>query len=45
MTKEGLRLRESFRGRLVSDAGALATLSESQIKDLRNLLQMALTQN
>ncbi|MDQ3251004.1 MAG: MarR family transcriptional regulator [Actinomycetota bacterium] len=44
MTEEGLRLREDFRGRLVGDAGALASMSDSQIKDLRNLLQMALAQ-
>lgn len=42
VTEEGVRLREDFRDRLVGDAGALASLSKSQVEDLRNLLQTAL---
>lgn len=42
MTGEGSRLREDFQSRLVGDAGALASLSGSQIEELRNLLQITL---
>ncbi len=42
MTGEGERLRADFRKRLVGDAGVLAALGESQIEDLRNLLEIAL---
>jgi DNA-binding MarR family transcriptional regulator len=45
ITEEGRRLRDGFRGRLVGDAGALGALSQSQVKELRDLLQVALTQN
>lgn len=45
VTEDGLRLREDFRHRLVGDAGALASLSDSQVLDLRNLLQAALAQD
>ena len=42
LTGEGLRLREDFQRRLVGDAGALASLSDSQLHELRNLLRTAL---
>lgn len=45
LTEEGLRLQSDFRRRLVGDAGALAPLSDSQIKALRNLLQIALARD
>lgn len=45
ITEEGLRLREDFRDRLVADAGALGSLSDSQVEDLRNLLQVALARD
>lgn len=45
MTEDGLRLREDFRRRLAGDTGALAGLNESQIEELRNLLQAALAQS
>jgi DNA-binding MarR family transcriptional regulator len=41
-TDEGLRLREDFQHRLVGDAGPLGALSDSQVRDLRDLLQTAL---
>lgn len=45
VTEDGLRLRENFRRRLAGDAGALASLSDSQVLNLRNLLQVALAQD
>ncbi len=41
MTEEGARLREGFQRRLESAAGPLAPLSESQMRELRNLLKAA----
>jgi DNA-binding MarR family transcriptional regulator len=45
MTEEGSRLRSDFQRRLAGDPGALATLNDSQIKDLHNLLKTALAQD
>ncbi len=45
MTEEGARLRENFRCRLESEAGSLASLSDSQLRELRDLLQAALAQD
>lgn len=45
MTEEGACLRENFRRRLESEAGSLASLSDSQLRELRDLLQAALAQD
>jgi DNA-binding MarR family transcriptional regulator len=45
VTEEGSRLRSDFQQRLAADAGALATLNDSQIKALHNLLKTALAQD
>ncbi len=42
VTREGSRLREDFQRRLTSDAGALAKLNDPQIRDLQDLLKVAL---
>lgn len=45
MTEEGARLREDFRRGLESEAGPLASLSDSQLRELRDLLQAALARD
>jgi DNA-binding MarR family transcriptional regulator len=42
LTEEGLRLREEFWDRLVTDAGPLASLSDAQVQELRNLFHLIL---
>jgi DNA-binding MarR family transcriptional regulator len=42
LTEEGLRLREAFWHRLTHDAGPIAPLTPTQVRQLRELLQAAL---
>lgn len=42
LTEKGLHLRESFQERLGGDAGPLAALNDSQIRSLRELLEVVL---
>jgi DNA-binding MarR family transcriptional regulator len=42
LTGTGLRLRTAFWQRLVSEAGPLGTLGETQLAELRSLLEAAL---
>ncbi len=42
MTEEGARLREGFQRRLESAAGPLASLSDSQMRELRDTLKTLL---
>jgi MarR family transcriptional regulator, organic hydroperoxide resistance regulator len=45
LTGTGLRLRTAFWQRLVSEAGPLGALGESQLAELRSLLEAALAQS
>jgi DNA-binding MarR family transcriptional regulator len=45
MAEEGSLMRSDFQRRLAGDPGALATLNDSQIKGLDNLLKTALAQD
>jgi len=42
ITEEGLRLKEDFRRRLVDHSESFGALSDTQLGDLRRLLQLAL---
>ncbi|MFI5268631.1 MAG: MarR family winged helix-turn-helix transcriptional regulator, partial [Chloroflexota bacterium] len=45
ITDEGLRLRDAFWKRTISDAGVLRELDQQQVSTLRDLLRLALSKD